>query len=96
MSHIAYGGQGSRPDSKGCDLPTLVEIMMLSPARKGAAVRRLAAVTLCRVLGGEKFPELADRLSGSSRNSPSWGQDWPLGSFVTLLRSEQTESAGRQ
>jgi hypothetical protein len=53
LTHVAFGGQGSRPDSKGCDLPTLVEIMMLSPSQKRAPIRRLAAVTLCRVLGGD-------------------------------------------
>jgi hypothetical protein len=53
LVHIQFNGQGSRPDSKGCDLPTLVEIMMLSPSKKAATIRRLAAVTLCRVLGGD-------------------------------------------
>jgi hypothetical protein len=53
LLHIQFGGQGNHSNSKGCDLPTLVEIMMLSPSRKGAAIRRLAAVTLCRVLGGD-------------------------------------------
>jgi hypothetical protein len=53
LANIQFDGQGSRSDSKGCDLPTLVEIMMLSPSKKAAAIRRLAAVTLCRVLGGD-------------------------------------------
>ena len=53
LTHVAFGGQGNHSNSKGCDLPTLVEIMMLSPSRKAAPIRRLAAVTLCRVLGGD-------------------------------------------
>jgi hypothetical protein len=53
LLNIQFDGQGSRSDSRGCDLPTLVEIMMLSPSKKAAAIRRLAAVTLCRVLGGD-------------------------------------------
>jgi hypothetical protein len=53
LRHIKFDGQGNHSNSKGCDLPTLVEIMMLSPSKKAAAIRRLAAVTLCRVLGGD-------------------------------------------
>jgi hypothetical protein len=54
LRHICvFDGQGNHSNSKGCDLPTLVEIMMLSPSKKAAAIRRLAAVTLCRVLGGD-------------------------------------------
>jgi hypothetical protein len=53
LAHVAFAGQGNHSNSKGCDLPTLVEIMMLSPSRKAAPIRRLAAVTLCRVLGGD-------------------------------------------
>jgi hypothetical protein len=53
LTHVAFGGQGNHSNSKGCDLPTLVEIMMLSPSQKGATIRRRAAVTLCRVLGGD-------------------------------------------
>jgi hypothetical protein len=36
LTHVAFGGQGNHSNSKGCDLPTLVEIMMLSPSQKGA------------------------------------------------------------
>jgi hypothetical protein len=49
LTHVAFAGQGNHSNSKGCDLPTLVEIMMLSPSRKGATIRHLAAVTLCRI-----------------------------------------------
>lgn len=54
LVNISFVGQGSRPDSKGCDLPTFVEIMMLSTSKKGAVVRRFAATTVCRVLGDRR------------------------------------------
>lgn len=53
LVNIAYDDQGSRPDSKGCDLPTLLEIMMLSPSRNSGTLRRKIVVTFCRVLGGD-------------------------------------------
>ncbi len=58
--HVQFEVRGSRPDSKGCDLPTFVEIMMLSRSRAAAAVRRKAAEVLCRVLGGDV--SLAERI----------------------------------
>jgi len=79
--NVTYGGRGSRPDSKGCDLPTLVEIMMLSPSRKGAAARRLAAVTLCRVLGGDATLATHE----SEKRVPNGARTVPSSTFVTMF-----------
>lgn len=48
-----FRGRGMRPDSKGADLPTILEIVVLSPSRAAARIRRGIVEVFCRVYGGD-------------------------------------------
>jgi hypothetical protein len=83
--NFKFAGQGQR-DTPVTDARGIVEIVMLLPGRAAAAVRKQAASTLVRYLGGD--PSLVEEIAAHRLAQESLPEDHPMRLFGETVENE--------